>query len=55
MGDIGMLKEVLLAWLLCGKRGAFRDVVGLLGSVGLCRRYALEAITNVIIYLHDHN
>ena len=30
-----MLKGVLLAWLLCGKRGVFGDVVGLLGSVGL--------------------
>ena len=35
MGDIGMLKEVLLAWLLCGKRGVFGDAVGLLGIVGL--------------------
>ena len=24
-------------------------------QVGVCRKYALEAIINVIIYFHDHN
>ncbi len=30
-----MLKGVLLAWLLCGKREIFSSVIGLLGCVGL--------------------
>ena len=32
MGDIGVIKGVLLAWLLCGKGGIVGDVVGHRGS-----------------------
>ena len=35
MGDIGMIKGVLLAWKLCGERGVVDDVVVLGGSVSV--------------------
>jgi hypothetical protein len=35
MGDIEMIKGVLLAWKLCSKGGLVNGVVGLLGCVGL--------------------
>jgi hypothetical protein len=35
MGDIEMIKGVLLAWKLCSKRRLVNNVVGLLGCVGL--------------------
>ena len=35
MGDVGMIKGVLLAWKLCGERGVVDDVVVLRSSVGL--------------------
>ena len=35
MGDIGMIKEVLLAWKLCSERGGDGGVVDHRDSVGL--------------------
>jgi hypothetical protein len=49
MGDIGMIKGVLLAWKLCGERGVIDDVVVLMSSSGLgvYRREEGEETVNI--------
>ena len=48
MGDIEMIKGVLLAWKLCGKRGVVGGVAVLRGhvSAGIYRREEGEEIMN---------
>ena len=49
MGDIGMIKGVLLAWLLCRQKQIFNEVGvhWIISGVGVYRREEGEEIVNV--------